>query len=213
MPGFQAGSPSSHIRHVREVDLGRAGSPGHAEYGDAVYRIDTPSPASLQWSEAELPELSHIQLEEVTDGEAELPLSLDGGIRPRTSVARTPSPVRPDQAEVMEEAEPSLEEAEPPLILCPVPPDEIAAAVDAMPSLPATVIVAGLSGRRQFTPERRALLEAAVQAAVATHRLQAVRLIQLINLDWSQQERRDVIGPQLLEDVSLRLNLASSRPI
>ena len=52
-----------------------------------------------------------------------------------------------------------------------------------------------------------------MQAAVATHRLQAVRLIQVINLDWSQQERRDVIGPQLLEDVSLRLNLASSRPV
>jgi len=95
-----------------------------------------------------------------------------------------------------------------PLDICPIPFDEIAAMIDTHPTSSSAVIVELLLRTRVFSERNRALVIAAVGAAVATHRLQAQRLIAIANLALGC----DPSGTQLWQDVSTRLNAASSRP-
>jgi cell wall assembly regulator SMI1 len=105
-----------------------------------------------------------------------------------------------------------------PLEVCPLPVNEIAAAVDAQPNLSAAQIVELITGRVRLNERGRALLVAAVDGAVASHRYQAERLAQSINLaaeqdpGWLPLLAQHPMLKQLCEILQGRLTSALSRP-
>jgi len=80
--------------------------------------------------------------------------------------------------------------------------------VNACPWLSSADIVALIAGRTAIVPRGLALLVAAVEAAVATHALFAVRLVDATNRGLLL----DPSGIKTFYDLAARLNAAASRP-
>ncbi len=95
----------------------------------------------------------------------------------------------------------------PPLLICPFSYTEIAAVVDSRPDLSAEAIITRFLSRRVLSDNGIAILDAAVRAAVATHRHMATELIAIAS--WAL----NAAGPDDAQrEVVERLSRAFYRP-
>ena len=134
--------------------------------------------------------------------------SASGVAPPVTSAAAESASVAAAEAAV---SEPVLLDGDPitaALDVSPVPAAEVAAMVDACPWLSSANLDALIAGRTAIAPRGLSLLVAAVEAAVATHALFAVRLVDATNRGLLLVPT----GIQTFHDLAARLNAAASRP-
>jgi len=136
----------------------------------------------------------------------------DGGLPSGGNTESMPPPSSPSASAAHDVPQPPLpsvpvEQALPLLDVCPISYEEIAAAVEASSQHSASVIVASFTARRVLSPRGLALLQAAVGAAVATHRWQATLLIRQANTAFAAGDTS-----HLIEDITLRLETAAARP-